>query len=351
MGNAQLFCRSNHIKYRPANTESPGLFPYIQVLRAFAALGVFVHHFAWYQGKILHGIPDLRYSFFAYGVHLFFAISGFVLWDSPHNPASFFKQRVLRIYPGYFLALSASVLYYAMFLRIIIPMSWQGIILLPSGPKAWASLGIEWTLHYELAFYLFYTAIGLLPASKRKWIPAFWLGIIIVSVFGFQTDKTLFSYHASAFLFPYWYNVLLSSYCFPFVMGALAKQLQHSVKGENFLFSMSLVGLFLLFQTKDMTECNFIAGVSFSLLVLLASNMTYPIGRLANALKVIGDWSYGIYLIHVTVLVIMLEVSHRLNKGDISLLFLIGIFMSALIISIAFGYVERRFFLRVKKTF
>ncbi|NYZ69707.1 acyltransferase [Endozoicomonas sp. SM1973] len=86
------------------------MFYNIQMLRAFAAIVVFLHH-ALPHYTTMNGTASLLISFAEYGyigVDIFFVISGFVICHTTihkernyHNLYKFVKHRMLRIYLGY----------------------------------------------------------------------------------------------------------------------------------------------------------------------------------------------------------------------------------------------------------
>src|SRR5271167_3100007 len=83
----------------------------IQYLRGIAALMV-----VWCHGlRQVHGVSDFIDipTFGAYGVDIFFVISGFIMtvttWDKPITPRQFFVLRIIRVVPLYWLVTLAAV--------------------------------------------------------------------------------------------------------------------------------------------------------------------------------------------------------------------------------------------------
>lgn len=93
----------------------PFYLPWIDGLRAIAALSVIVHH-----GPTLRSMPTLKNCFGWFGVDLFLVLSAFLLCrlmqleyakDRKIDVKNFFIRRILRIWPLYFFFTTASFLY------------------------------------------------------------------------------------------------------------------------------------------------------------------------------------------------------------------------------------------------
>jgi peptidoglycan/LPS O-acetylase OafA/YrhL len=169
----------------PAVEPPPGneRFPLLDALRAIAALSVLVHHVTEAQG------PPARLSVADFAIHLnagvavFFVISGFVLYR-PYlvhrhlggpaiRPLGYARRRVLRIVPGYWVALTVLAIYpgltfpggawrYYLFGQVYSPNTLFG------------GLPPAWTLCAEVAFYaalpLIALAAGRLFGPRRHWL-------------------------------------------------------------------------------------------------------------------------------------------------------------------------------------
>ena len=151
---------------------------YIQVLRLLAAVAVVAFH-AWGVAPEGHKVPEGVLAFAlahgGHGVDLFFVISGFIIFYATHRanltPGEFFRRRVERIVPLYFLVTFAVVL-----LALTLPETfgtegWYtprhilkslAFIAFTDGEMPVVYLG--WSLEYEMYFYL---AVALLMALTR----------------------------------------------------------------------------------------------------------------------------------------------------------------------------------------
>ena len=174
---------------RPA-PQAPGAPPgarlgELDALRGLAALGVVAFHYTtFYQQEVGHAQP-LPFGFPAgnYGVHLFFLISGFVIFmtlERTRTALDFAVSRFSRLFPAYWVAmlLTAGVVYTLGMPKQQLP---PGDVL-ANVTMLQEILGFEhldgsyWTLQVELFFYaqmLLWFALGAL--KHIRWIIAAWL--------------------------------------------------------------------------------------------------------------------------------------------------------------------------------
>lgn len=145
----------------------------LQVLRAFAALAVVVHHAMEESGAVARYYPDWLVTAGAAGVDVFFVISGFImlittfdLRSRPLSAADFLIKRLTRIYPLYWTCCAATlVLMGAGLLRHVRhdPLFvLRSLLLLPSSGYL---IGVAWTLVYEMFFYVLF-AMTLFKSSR-----------------------------------------------------------------------------------------------------------------------------------------------------------------------------------------
>ena len=139
----------------------------IQALRAIAALMVLSLHVSLQVAKLT---PTAILTPGAAGVDLFFVISGFVMLYSserllgrPWASAQFFKRRLLRIVPLYWLATTALVLLLAPFAGTKAVIA--SLLFWPYPAGGAPLLNVGWTLNIEMFFYLAFAA-ALLAKSR-----------------------------------------------------------------------------------------------------------------------------------------------------------------------------------------
>lgn len=320
----------------------------IQALRFFAAAGVVLYHCHVYLARAGEtGAPAVGFGpTYAWGVYLFFAISGFVLSHAltTTRPSLFLLHRFLRIFPAYWMTVALVLL--GKFL-VFGSAEWRQLslgvlLLLPIGEAAYP-LGIEWTLIYEMTFYLVMACIGLLPYRwRREAAMAIWLVAIGVANLlqpGYWTAFT-----------PRLDQVLLSGFNLPFISGVLAYSWYASGRGVS-LASMALVILIALPLAAQLarTEHQLLAqGIGFGALVLATAEVARRGPVLAERWLVkLGDYSYALYLLHVPV--ITFGISRLAAKGALTDASFYLLVLAALLFGAAWGRVETALYAAMKK--
>jgi peptidoglycan/LPS O-acetylase OafA/YrhL len=176
-------------------------------LRFLAFAAIFLYH------------ADLAKHWFAsYSVHLFFALSGFlitgILIDHGEAPAGrvlgvFYARRFLRIFPAYYLTLlvllplgrlpyAAWSFTYTFNIKLFLLSAYGGLDPLLSQWKSW---GIHlWTLCVEEQFYLLFPVLFVLPPAK--WRPFVMLLLLMATIASRVAFSTLMPAGYSAVLLP-----------------------------------------------------------------------------------------------------------------------------------------------------
>lgn len=181
-------------------TDAPGKgrIASVQMLRFLAAFAVlighveiFTYHTGQYLGVTLYRPPLIGHT--AFGVDLFFAISGFVmiisserLFGSADARRSFLLRRLLRIVPLYWLALAFMVLWGWRFGPAAdAATAASGFAFLPHASniahgRMVPPLEVGWTLNYEMLFYaLFALSIASTAQTTARRIATL-LGILVL---------------------------------------------------------------------------------------------------------------------------------------------------------------------------
>lgn len=151
----------------PVVAPPPGhrRFPLFDSLRAIAALGVLVAH----AGFVATAIQTTEWGTFvanlSAGVTLFFVISGFLLYRpfvaadllafQRPGPTDFYRRRVLRIVPAYWLALTVLAVYPGLVGVFTGEWPWFYLFGQVYGPGTAAEgIAFAWSLNVEAMFYL-----------------------------------------------------------------------------------------------------------------------------------------------------------------------------------------------------
>lgn len=296
--------------------------------------------------------PKDRYPGFAWGVDVFFAISGFIMVAAAGSdrPARFLIKRGIRIVPLYWFATLVALVIAEHARLLALPWAkWGDVILsllfVPQYSAAepghiYPYLVPGWTLQFEVFFYLLF-AIGLVVRRPLLFCAGAITGLTI----------------AGWILQPA--NAILATYTSPrmleFVAGAVVGHLYRRGLLErpqlSLITPVAFAGLLALPILGD-GPLVFTLRILCSALILLG---TVALGRWTPRSRfgaLIGDASYSIYLTHTVIaLLVAYEVGSRLLTpvhGPLQLLLYVGL---ALVLSVAVGVASYRFIERPSLAF
>lgn len=330
-----------------ANTRNQGL----QALRGVAAMMVFVHHLPWLTnnvtGQKLMIIQHMQFG--AFGVYLFFALSGYLMVHkvSLRSPVRFLEARFRRIYPSLWCAIVFSaILLWITGAKFTLP--WQALTLWPVGAPSDTTVPY-WTLLYEMAFYLWVFAC-LLIAGKRA----------IFVLVAFLIASYLLSarpYNWGEIVFADWHDLLFSVFSVYFLAGIfvgwLPKINNRAVGVMLAVFGALLYGLPEIAIYTGMPSLNYPAvfkdsgsfphvlrAIGCGLIVWSAIRWEASRG-LGAVLARLGDYSYGIYLVHIAGLFLAAYIARKLQMQSLPY-FVVMPFLAviALPIAVAFGWFD-----------
>ena len=165
--------------HRTAPAPRAGDIEAIQYLRAIAALMVVWHHAAGQVPGVSSLVP---WVFGTSGVDIFFVISGFIMvvttTGTDTRPAEFWRRRVVRVVPLYWLltllmvamALAAPGLFKT--LKVAPVTLLQSLFFIPHFSQSFPNqvyplLVPGWTLNFEMFFYAVFGAFLVLPRHRR----------------------------------------------------------------------------------------------------------------------------------------------------------------------------------------
>lgn len=283
----------------------------IQYLRAIAALLVVIYH----AGNALreYYTPSLpQFEVGAFGVDIFFVISGFIMWTistaQPTAPGSFYKRRIIRIVPIYW-ALTLITAYistedgfhlqldqdYATLFRSLFFIPDWGV---KYPAKVQPVLQVGWTLNLEMLFYTLF-ALSLFLQKKYR-LPTLCFALLVMGTMRLWLDPTgnpvLIQYSESVIL-EFGYGALLG---WAFANG-LNKKIDHP-KGWMIALALLTLALALLATEPWMSDVRAIRWGLPALLIVAGGLFLEPAAqtRPLPGLKFLGDASYSIYLAHLT---------------------------------------------------
>lgn len=169
-------------------------FKELDGLRGIAAFAVLISHFTGAYNTRYVGDPRPLFDFpyGAFGVQLFFLISGFVILMTALRarvPSDFVISRVSRIYPAYWLSLIAALVVGRLWQTSEVQLSlWESILNFTMFQR-WLfvpnAVDVYWTLAVELQFYIVIFVLLVVTRCRlsAKWLSSMvwgWLAISLV---------------------------------------------------------------------------------------------------------------------------------------------------------------------------
>lgn len=284
--------------------KNKGRLVVIQYLRAVAALMVVAHHARnpapWLFNPLEH------YVALAWGVDIFFVISGFIMYVTARNeaPLDFLGRRLTRIVPLYWASTFALVYMVTYFhpwkvWPQDVPHILQSLLFIPHyspqfPDRVWPYLIPGWTLNYEMLFYGLF-CVGLV--LKRPLMTA---TVVIV----FLVTAGLVTSLDGAIAKTYTAPILIEFVCGAWI-GYLYER-QMLLRAAGWILGVSFIGLLALSHAGRVVTT---AGeIIFSTLIIWAAVSLRHVPY-RPVLKLLGDASYSIYLTHT---VVSLSIAERL---------------------------------------
>lgn len=303
----------------------------IQFLRFVAAsLVVLFHAHLAISSRLLPSPADdyelYLFGFGAVGVHIFFVISGYIMvltnsqsgkrFDAPR----FFKKRIIRIYPIYWLLAALYIL-----VNSIIGVSYDfsayelvaALLLIPG--NAPLIIGPAWTLSFEMYFYLIFGVAMLIGLFR---------GIFLLSVFFFL--MIAFGMVVGPFVQPM--AMLTSTLLIEFLFGAWIAYFTINRKLPRWLgigATISSIGLFgagIAIGFESLPSV-IIWGIPSAFLILGAVVMEqYHLPEFVKKLSALGDSSYTLYLAHILVITLLISASKAAGLSFMPILIMAVVF-------------------------
>lgn len=279
------------------------MFYSINFLRFIASVGVVIHHALGFTGT--------QISVGAAGVDVFFIISGIVIGFSTGEkttPYAFFAKRFIRVLPLYWLATFAYLGFKFLEWNDLPQWEtfWRSMLLWPDFGTGWHPIYYPgWTLGYELFFYLVFGTIFMFARKNAAALCALVMccvSLVLIPVPG----KTGVHFD--------------SRLCFEFVFGLIFAHLflKRRMVIDPRLGTASALAALVIFglnYTSNGIDRVLAWGVPSLLLVIgLFAHERSPFFRRRFAV-LLGDASYSVYLVHITVIEFILE---TLKRNDVA---------------------------------
>lgn len=237
----------------------------------------------------------------AFGVALFFLISGFVIPRSfkRHNVRSFLRARVLRIWPTYLAALACSIgvgYVSSWFWSSQFHISWgdliANVLLIQDFVGSNSLDGVNWTLTLEVIFYLILIVIYPILLRYRAWFVAYCACVLPVML----VLQALFPVYLHLDL-----NFVKLGTCLPFMLiGTLFYLQMEDIITTREMFYSAVFSVYAIATCLVTVLTTPITAISYSAAFILFFGsfvMRERIGP-SNILSSLSAISYPLYLVH-----------------------------------------------------
>ncbi len=312
---------------QPQSSSSPRLLS-LQVFRGLAALWVLYSHLGVISALKMG--REINSPLMAGGMHavsFFFVLSGFIItyvhWKhmgDPSNVRPYLSRRLSRIYPPVFIVVGIKLLLIlvagsAVNKDVNPRMVVSSFLLLPTPVYL---IDVLWTLSFEILFYILF-ALALVIGRKAAIAAAGgWVALIFGShLMGYSPERGTLT------------GTVLDPYCLLFLMGGLSARIIASSKwmprmGWLWVPGIALMAALIWFPeistwiSPEAAAINFLSnvlwGLASAMIILSATSMEMRKGlRWPAGLRVLGDASYSIYLVHTSIMMAFVPVVKRLG--------------------------------------
>jgi exopolysaccharide production protein ExoZ len=263
-------------------------------LRAVAALGVVLFHCL--------GDAGWGFNLGAAGIHLFFTLSGFMMWsiagERDIRPLAFLLGRIRRVVPLYWIATAVAVgstyVVPGFFYQSTrdVPIILKSLLFIPQfgvDGGVFPVLFQGWTLQYEMFFYALFALCLLAPVRAR-------VTLLCVAFLGLAALGMMFKPQS-----PLWHTYT-DPICLEFLAGALVARCGWRIASPLWA-TCGAIGAGIAFCLSDHYESSLgeiapliLAVTAASLIVALLS--LERAGRMPHnrILRLLGEASFAIYL-------------------------------------------------------
>jgi peptidoglycan/LPS O-acetylase OafA/YrhL len=302
---------------------------YLDALRGVAIIAVMFCHYIPYLFSLHNLYPHIIdiAELGRYGVHLFFIISGYVIYmttSKVKSPAQFAFARFSRLFPVYWVVVTISFLLILWFghpqgkpvpdmsIYLANLTMMHRFLLIPSVDS------VYWTLTFELMFYFYIGVLMCLRLHKR-------MNIVIYAWLIFSIIFTSIAHYQGVALSERWKGVFILEFNSFFLTGIAFFNFHQSKNYKPLIVTMLLSAL----------QQYLIAGV-FLLAVYIIVSVIFIIFSICKVtmkgwLSKVGKISYSLYLVHtIPGYTIMLFLFHQQVNVfvNIAMTFVVMFFLS-----------------------
>lgn len=282
----------------------------VQYLRAIAAILVVIfHHANAIEAVYAPGSWTLPAG--AFGVDIFFVISGFIMWTiasaKPTTPAKFMQRRIIRIVPLYW-AITMLTAFVSTSQGVGLDLTpdfgrlFHSLFFLPQWSAEYPSLVaptllVGWTLNLEMLFYAIFAGALFLPERYR-------LASLCIILFAMASARLFIgvSDHPAINLYS---ESIIAEFAFGILLGwAYMNGLSNFIARQSrwvFGLVFILLGFGVLAIENEQLFTRAIYWGMPAFFIVLGTLFLEPLiaRRPIRLFKFLGDASYSIYLVHL----------------------------------------------------
>jgi len=275
----------------------------VQALRALAAWAVVCHHFMqiFFDFQARGPVGQFFIDKGAVGVDVFFVISGLVIFLSTEGkslpPGRFLLYRLFRIVPAYWLYTVLMALL-VVFAQPVLPdqtVDWSHFLLSllfiptenPGGYGIYPTLNVGWTLNFEMLFYVVFAWALLFRLQVR---------LVIVAALLFAVCQAWTGY---GWISEFYRSDIVYEFLLGIAIGMIYRR--GWIKPGLWLPLFSIGGALLAIYHLTPQPRLLTWGLPSAVLVMASMSLERYFEH-NRVLKLLGDCSYSVYLMHVLVL-------------------------------------------------
>jgi exopolysaccharide production protein ExoZ len=310
----------------------------VQLLRAVAAVAVVTHHIRLFGNG-------------AWGVDLFFVISGFIMcYVTEDSGRHFFAKRIIRIVPLYWggtLAVFCVALFFpslldhttADFVDLL-----KSLFFIPfkKGHNTVPVLFLGWTLNYEMFFYVVFSLSMALNHKRRAVIAIALLTAITVAGQWVPGHPVPLRFFTRPIILEFAFGMI----CYELFTATAEQRMRNrsgasrllwTLAGAIFIACMPLATVISPFE-EPVLRWGGLAALSFYCILHGLSGVKLPRG-----IVVVGDASYSLYLFHPYVIQLFTKMSGALSgTGPAAYCMAVLVILLCCVLSvISYEYLER----------
>lgn len=301
------------------NSTHENNFDFLRLL--FALLVIISHSYdlSYYSGntEILYRVTNGLLSFSHLGLIGFFSISGFLVYESlsrSKTPFNYFKKRILRIYPGFTVALVVTVLvswivsgydllhffgnnspwdYFFSKLSMFNPAPFiEGAF--TNNPYPSEVNGSLWTVPLEVSFYILLALLFFIRSRKVLvlLILIVAIAVAVIILFGKSTIVPPYLYYYIEKPFKVFSYEHFFSFGLYFCSGVILANFKNYLYKYRHAVLITSIFSILLLVLQDV----FFIGHYFIIPVVIISFGIMNTKYISNLSARIGDLSYGVYI-------------------------------------------------------